>query len=549
MSTTLAPERSRRRIRRAERARRGRRRPGRRSRRGERSRRPSAGRRHGGAAHGDQGEPRAARRAPVHGADGGDHRRRPHRHPGAHPADPRQGHAHQRGLQRRASRSTACGVGPARHHRRHACSAARPTSAWSRRPRRCCATCACAPSPTSTGSASPTTTRPSGACSRRGSRATSRPSPGSPQWGAVAWIVNSVVIVGTLVVMAMYSWQLALVTVVVSVPAAAAPARAAAPAAARPTTSLRTRVGQTLSAVSESGDGRRRSSGPTASAAGPAERLDDAIDNQYRAEIRAARYFALHVPARRHVRRRSPSRRSSRSARGTGRAGASTPAQLVACPVPREPAARARSPSSARSSTRPRPPSPAGARCSTCSTSRVDVVEPEPGVELPDRRRSTVARRGPRVRLPRRRPGAARRRRRAPRRHRRRRRRRDRLGQDHLRQAAVPAGRPDRRARSCSAASTCATWRRRRAATRCAWCRRTGSCSTPRVRDNVRMGRDGATDDEVDAAFARARARLVARRPARRPRHRGRRAGREPVGRRAPARRAGPGAARRTPGC
>jgi ATP-binding cassette subfamily B protein len=38
------------------------------------------------------------------------------------------------------------------------------------------------------------------------------------QWGALAWIVNSSLIVGTLVVMAVYSWQLALLTIAVFMP-------------------------------------------------------------------------------------------------------------------------------------------------------------------------------------------------------------------------------------------------------------------------------------------------------------------------------------------
>ncbi len=38
------------------------------------------------------------------------------------------------------------------------------------------------------------------------------------QWGALAWIVNSSLILGTLVVMSIYSWQLALLTIVVYLP-------------------------------------------------------------------------------------------------------------------------------------------------------------------------------------------------------------------------------------------------------------------------------------------------------------------------------------------
>ncbi len=38
------------------------------------------------------------------------------------------------------------------------------------------------------------------------------------QWGALAWIVNSSLIVGTLIVMSVYSWQLALLTIAIYVP-------------------------------------------------------------------------------------------------------------------------------------------------------------------------------------------------------------------------------------------------------------------------------------------------------------------------------------------
>ena len=38
------------------------------------------------------------------------------------------------------------------------------------------------------------------------------------QWGAIAWIVDSVIIVGTLVVMAIYSWQLTIVVIAIYIP-------------------------------------------------------------------------------------------------------------------------------------------------------------------------------------------------------------------------------------------------------------------------------------------------------------------------------------------
>lgn len=114
------------------------------------------------------------------------------------------------------------------------------------------------------------------------------------QWGAIAWIVNSIVIVGVLAVMAVYSWQLALVTVVVLAPLLPL-MRALQRRQLRAYDTVRTRVGQTLSAVSEAvmGAGVIRAYGIT----GRTRRVvHGAIDDQYRAEVAAARYFAMLFP-------------------------------------------------------------------------------------------------------------------------------------------------------------------------------------------------------------------------------------------------------------
>jgi putative ABC transport system ATP-binding protein len=114
------------------------------------------------------------------------------------------------------------------------------------------------------------------------------------QWGAIAWIVNSVVIVGVLAVMAVYSWQLALVTIAVLAPLLPL-MRGLQRLQLRAYDTVRTRVGETLSAISEAvmGAGVIR-------AYGISERsrrdLHGTIDRQYRAETRAARYFALLFP-------------------------------------------------------------------------------------------------------------------------------------------------------------------------------------------------------------------------------------------------------------
>ncbi len=110
------------------------------------------------------------------------------------------------------------------------------------------------------------------------------------QWGAVAWIVNTVVILGVLLVLAVYSWQLALLTIVIYLPMFPF-MRAVQRRQLAAYDTVRTRVGETLSAISESVMG---ASVIRAYALEDMQRrrLGSAIDQQYRAETRAARYFA-----------------------------------------------------------------------------------------------------------------------------------------------------------------------------------------------------------------------------------------------------------------
>ena len=114
------------------------------------------------------------------------------------------------------------------------------------------------------------------------------------QWGGVAWIVDSVIIVGTLAVMAIYSWQLTIVTVVVMAPLLPI-LRVLQRRQLQAYDVVRTRVGQTLSAVSESvmGAGVIRAYGITARVR---DRVHAAVDRQYGAEVRTARYFAFMFP-------------------------------------------------------------------------------------------------------------------------------------------------------------------------------------------------------------------------------------------------------------
>jgi ATP-binding cassette, subfamily B, bacterial len=114
------------------------------------------------------------------------------------------------------------------------------------------------------------------------------------QWAGVAWIVNSIVIVGTLVVMFVYSWQLTLVTLAVFIPIFPAmwffQRRQLAAY-----DGVRRQVGQTMSEVSEAVMGAAvvRAYGVEGRTLA---RLRRAIDTQYRAEMGAAKYFALLFP-------------------------------------------------------------------------------------------------------------------------------------------------------------------------------------------------------------------------------------------------------------
>ena len=114
------------------------------------------------------------------------------------------------------------------------------------------------------------------------------------EWGAVAWIVDSVLLVATFAVMLVYSWQLALLTVAVFVPLLPILVHLQRRQLAA-YDDVRTAVGGTLSEVSELVTGA-----PVVLAYGleprTRRRLDGAIDTQYRAQMRAAKWFAVMFP-------------------------------------------------------------------------------------------------------------------------------------------------------------------------------------------------------------------------------------------------------------
>jgi ATP-binding cassette subfamily B protein len=114
------------------------------------------------------------------------------------------------------------------------------------------------------------------------------------EWGGVAWIVDSVLIVTTFAVMAVYSWQLALVALVVFVPLVPV-LRALQRRQLAAYDAVRTAVSGTLSEVAEVVGGAAvvQAYGLQGRAR---RRLDGAITTQYRAQLRAARWFAITFP-------------------------------------------------------------------------------------------------------------------------------------------------------------------------------------------------------------------------------------------------------------
>ena len=114
------------------------------------------------------------------------------------------------------------------------------------------------------------------------------------QWGAVAWIISAVQIVAVLVIMLVFSWQLALVTLLVHVPLLPV-LRSVQRGQLRAYDRLRTRVSETLARVSASVLGMDviRAYGQREVNRGD---LHEAVDQQYRQQMRAMRYFSLVLP-------------------------------------------------------------------------------------------------------------------------------------------------------------------------------------------------------------------------------------------------------------
>jgi len=114
------------------------------------------------------------------------------------------------------------------------------------------------------------------------------------QWGAIAWIVNSAIIAGTLVVMSLYSWKLTVVVVAIHLPLI--PFLKWVQRRQFDAYGLvRSRVAETLGLTSETVSGA-----PVIRAYGyekpVRDRLDDSIDRQYHQQMKAHLWFAGMLP-------------------------------------------------------------------------------------------------------------------------------------------------------------------------------------------------------------------------------------------------------------
>lgn len=114
------------------------------------------------------------------------------------------------------------------------------------------------------------------------------------QWGALGWIISSAVIVGTVAVMLVYSWQLTIVVLAVYVPAIPY-GRMIQRRQLKAYDDLRTTVADTLDATSEivMGAAVVRSYGYRETARA---HMHQVINRQYRSQLKSQRYFSLYLP-------------------------------------------------------------------------------------------------------------------------------------------------------------------------------------------------------------------------------------------------------------
>lgn len=113
-------------------------------------------------------------------------------------------------------------------------------------------------------------------------------------WGAISWVVNLTLIVVSVLALAAYQWQLAIVVVVVLLPILPA-MRVVQKRQLRAYDNHRSRVADTLSSISETIGGVRvlRSYGAVRRAR---RELHESIERQYRTQLVARFYFAIMFP-------------------------------------------------------------------------------------------------------------------------------------------------------------------------------------------------------------------------------------------------------------
>ena len=114
------------------------------------------------------------------------------------------------------------------------------------------------------------------------------------QWGAIAWIVDSVIILGTLLVMAIYSWQLTIVVIAIYIPIIPI-LKAIQRQQFIKYRDVREAVSETMGEASEA-----ITAAPVIRSYGYEEsvrkKLEKANQSQYKRQIKAHKFFALLAP-------------------------------------------------------------------------------------------------------------------------------------------------------------------------------------------------------------------------------------------------------------
>ena len=114
------------------------------------------------------------------------------------------------------------------------------------------------------------------------------------QWGAIAWVVDSVIILGTLTVMAIYSWQLTIVVIAIYIPIIPI-LKAIQRQQFLKYREVRDAVSETMGQVSEA-----VTAAPVIRSYGYQEtvrtKLETANQNQFKRQIKAHKFFALLAP-------------------------------------------------------------------------------------------------------------------------------------------------------------------------------------------------------------------------------------------------------------